>query len=183
MREGQLDRVLELAQKTVVESRRVIENLRPTVLDDLGLSAAIRLLADELREEGWELAFEEEGFDQGRLPDKVETALYRVAQEALTNAKKHARTKRARLTLARRGGSVRLEVRDFGCGFDPERLRRRSGGGRRGGKRVGLTGMRERMALLGGALEVQSKPGEGTSVVAKVPLPSEPDAREGQQEA
>jgi PAS domain S-box-containing protein len=174
VREGELDRVLQLAQQTVVEARRVIESLRPTSLEDLGLPAAISLLVDELREEGWEVAFEEEGLEKKRLPDQVETTLFRVAQEALTNAKKHAETKRVYVFLARRESSVHLEVRDFGRGFDLEELR--SGGGRRG-ERVGLSGMRERLALLGGGLEVHSEPREGTSVVAELPLISEPEKK------
>jgi PAS domain S-box-containing protein len=176
VREGELDRVLDLAQQTVVEARRVIESLRPTSLEELGLSAAISLLVDELREEGWEVAFEEEGLQKKkRLPEQVETTLFRVAQEALTNAKKHAETKRVYVSLARRESSVRLEVRDSGRGFDLEEVRR-SGGGR-GGQRVGLSGMRERLALLGGELQVHSKPAQGTSVVAELPLYSEPQKR------
>jgi PAS domain S-box-containing protein len=174
VREGELDRALRLAQQTVVEARHVIESLRPTSLDHLGLSAAISMLVDQLQNEGWKVAFKEEGMEKKRLPDQVETTLFRVAQEALTNAKRHAETKRVYLSLARRERSVHLEVRDFGRGFDLERVR--SGEGR-GGEKVGLTGMRERLALLGGWLAVHSKPGQGTSIVAELPL-SEPDIEE-----
>jgi PAS domain S-box-containing protein len=167
VREGELDRALRLAQKTVVEARHVIQSLRPTSLEDLGLSAAISLLVDQLQNEGWKVAFQEEGLEKKRLPEQVETTLFRVAQEALTNAKRHAETKRVYLSLARRERSVHLEVRDFGRGLDLEGVR--SGGGRRG-ERVGLTGMRERLALLGGGLAVHSKPGQGTSIVAELPL-------------
>jgi PAS domain S-box-containing protein len=173
VREGELDRALRLAQKSAVEARHFIESLRPTSLEDLGLSAAISLLVDQLQDEGWKVAFEGEGLEKKRLPDQVETTLFRVAQEALTNAKRHAETERIYLSLARRERSVHLEVRDFGRGFDLEELR--SGGARRG-ERVGLTGLRERLALLGGGLEVHSKPGQGTSVVAELPL-SESDKR------
>jgi len=147
--------------------------LRPTSLEDLGLSAAISLLVDQLQDEGWEVAFEEEGLEKKRLPDQVETTLFRVAQEALTNAKRHAETERIYLSLARRERSVHLEVRDFGRGFDLEGVR--SGVGRRG-ERVGLTGMRERLALLGGGLQVHTKAGQGTAVVAELPL-SESDKK------
>jgi signal transduction histidine kinase len=98
----------------------------------------------------------------------VETALYRVAQEALTNVQKHARTNQAHIKLARRGRKVRLEVRDEGRGFDPATV---SGNGGPG-ERVGLSGMRERVALLGGELKITSKPGAGTSLMAEVPLPA-----------
>jgi signal transduction histidine kinase len=167
VREGELDRALRLAQQSVVEARHVIESLRPTSLEHLGLSAAISLLVDQLQDEGWKVAFEEEGLEKKRLPEQVETTLFRVTQEALTNAKRHAATKRVSLSLARREMSVHLEVRDFGRGFDLEGVS--SGEGSRG-ERVGLTGMRERLALLGGGLEVHSKPGQGTSIVAELPL-------------
>jgi PAS domain S-box-containing protein len=167
VREGELDRALRLAQQTVVEARHVIESLRPTSLEDLGLSAAISLLVDQLQNEGWKVAFQEDGLEKKRLPDQVETTLFRVAQEALTNARRHAQTKRIYLSLARRERSVHLEVRDFGRGFDLEGAG--SGEGSRG-ERVGLTGMRERLALLGGGLAVHTKPGQGTSIVAELPL-------------
>jgi PAS domain S-box-containing protein len=90
VREGELDRALRLAQKSAVEARHFIESLRPTSLEDLGLSAAISLLVDQLQDQGWKVAFEEEGLEKERLPDQLETTLFRVAQEALTNAKRHA---------------------------------------------------------------------------------------------
>jgi signal transduction histidine kinase len=133
----------------------------------LGLSAAISLLVDQLQNEGWKVAFQEDGLEKKRLPDQVETTLFRVAQEALTNARRHAQTKRIYLSLARRERSVHLEVRDFGRGFDLEGAG--SGEGSRG-ERVGLTGMRERLDLLGGGLAVHTKPGQGTSIVAELPL-------------
>jgi signal transduction histidine kinase len=164
---GELDRVLELAQRTVKEARHVIEGLRPTALDDFGLATALRQQVEELKAEGWEIDYEQALGDK-RLPAEVETALYRVAQEALTNMQKHARTNQARITLARQGRKVHLEVRDEGRGFDPAAA---SGDGGPG-ERVGLSGMRERVEMLGGALKITSKPGAGTSLVAEVPLPA-----------
>src|SRR5205085_6223363 len=87
----QFDRVLELAQRTVREARRVVANLRPTTLDDFGLAAALRLQVEELRDEGWQVSYQE-ALGPARLPSLVETALFRVAQEALTNVRKHAHT-------------------------------------------------------------------------------------------
>jgi signal transduction histidine kinase len=110
----------------------------------------------------------EETLGGERLPDELEITLFRVAQEALTNVRKHAETDRVRVVLGQRaGGVVRLEVRDWGRGFDLDEVA--SGVGP--GERVGLSSMRERVALLGGNLEIRSEPGEGTSVVAEVPLP------------
>ena len=160
-----LDRALELAGRTVTEARRVIEGLRPAALDDFGLSAAVRLLIEELRTEGWGVAYEDDLGEQ-RLPTELETALYRVAQEALANARKHAETTRARVTLESREGKLRLEVKDFGRGFDPETVPPAGGPG----ERMGLTGMQERIALLGGHFEIRSRAGEGTTVLAKLPL-------------
>jgi PAS domain S-box-containing protein len=163
--EGELDRTLSLAQRVVREARHVIEGLRPTALDDFGLAAALRLEAEELRSEGWDVSYEEDLGD-GRLAPEIETALYRIAQEAISNARKHAGTTGVRLKLERRPGGGRLEVRDEGRGFDPAAVSRNSGRG----EKVGLAGMRERIALLGGELTIASKPGRGTCVAAEVPL-------------
>lgn len=167
--EGDLDRVLSLAKRVVREARHVIEDLRPTALDDFGLAAALRLEAEEFTAGGWRVAYDEEDLGEDRLAPETETALYRVAQEALNNARKHAGVKEAHLKLARLPGKVRLEVRDEGYGFDPEGPPKN--GGR--GERVGLSGMRERMDLLGGELRITSAPGSGTAVVAEVPLSAE----------
>ncbi len=166
--EGDLDRVLWLARQTVVEARRVIEGLRPTALDDFGLAVAVRQQLEELEKEGLQTSYEED-LGEERLPSEVETALYRVAQEALTNARKHAGAARARVTLRRSGpGRVRLEVADEGRGFDPSASSQNTAGP---GEKVGLSSMRERVALLGGVLELKSKPGVGTTVIAEVPIP------------
>jgi signal transduction histidine kinase len=163
----ELEETIDLVRRTVTEARRVIADLRPTTLDDFGLATAVRLQVEELRARGYEMIYEET-LGEERLPATLETALFRVVQEALTNARKHAGTERVRVTLGHRpGGRVRLEVRDWGRGFDPTGVARGNGPG----ERVGLSSMRERIALLGGHLEVSSEPGEGTSVVAEVPMP------------
>jgi len=161
----ELEDIVGLVRKAVEEARRVIADLRPTTLDDLGLAAAVRAQLDNLRTEGFETSYEQ-ALGEERLPTTAETILFRVAQEALANARKHARSDRVHVALKRQDGAVRLEVRDWGCGFDPTRVG--TGGGP--GERVGLSSMRERVALLGGGLEIRSTPGEGTSVVAEVPL-------------
>src|SRR5215210_4194352 len=159
-----LDRVLERVQQTVGEARYVIADLRPTALDDFGLGAAVRLQVEKLSNEGSQVDYEEALGDE-RLPPEVETALFRVTQEALTNVYKHAPQARVKITLQRLNNSVRLNVRDWGPGFNPEKIT--DGGGP--GERLGLSSMRERMTLLGGHLEVHSRPGEGTEVVAEIP--------------
>jgi signal transduction histidine kinase len=161
----ELEDTVALVQRTVAEARRIIANLRPTTLDDFGLATAVRLQVEELYAEGFEASYEET-LGGERLPAPQETALFRVAQEALTNVRKYAQTDRVRVSLGRRADEVvRLEVRDWGRGFDTTEQRQRGGPG----ERVGLTSMRERITLLGGTLEIRSELGKGTSVVAEVP--------------
>jgi signal transduction histidine kinase len=162
----ELDRILRQVRTTVSDARRVIANLRPTALDDLGLAAAISLEVERLNEEGYQVDFEEHLGDES-LPREIEIALFRVAQEALTNIRKHAGTKWLKIELRRRDAEVYLEVRDFGCGFDPAALETLEG---RPGERVGFAGMRERVGMLGGELEIQSRPEAGTFVAAIIPL-------------
>ena len=162
-----LERALELVEQTTEEAQRVIADLRPTTLDDFGLAAALQLQVEELRADGWEVSYDE-ALGEERLPGEIETALYRVAREALWNARKHAGTTLVGIALERWGEKVHLEVRDFGRGFDPSAI---SGSGGPG-ERVGLSSMRERIALLGGDFEIRSRVGEGTTVVAEVPLPT-----------
>jgi PAS domain S-box-containing protein len=162
----ELDRILQQVRATVSDARRVIANLRPTALDDLGLSAAISLEVERLNEEGYRITYEEH-LGNRRLPSEIEIALYRVAQEALTNIRKHAATESVHIELRRRGGRVCLNVRDFGCGFDPAALEILGSGP---GEQVGFAGMRERVAMLGGELEIVSDPGAGTLVAASIPL-------------
>ena len=161
----ELQEALEIVQQAVGEARQVISDMRPTVLDDFGLAAAIRVQVETLRSEGWDVDYEE-ALGEERLPTEMETTLFRVAQEALTNVRKHARASRAHVTLERSGETVRLLVRDQGRGFRPGDTLNEGGPG----ERVGLSGMRERISLLGGRFEIHSEPGSGTSVVAEVGL-------------
>jgi PAS domain S-box-containing protein len=162
----ELDEALELVRELVGEARQVIYDLRPTVLDDFGLAAAVRLQVAALRAEGLEIRLQE-SLGDGRLPTEVETTLFRVAQEALTNIRKHAEATKARVVLDRPGNTVRLLVRDEGRGFSPKGATRRNGRG----EKVGLSGMRERVSLLGGRFQLHSDPGRGTTIEAEVKLP------------
>lgn len=170
----ELEDAVALVRRTVAEARRIIANLRPTTLDDFGLATAVRMQVEELRSEGYEVAYEE-ALGQERLPATLETALFRVAQEALANVRKHAEADRVHVALERRAGIVLLEVKDSGRGFNTAGLGQRSGPG----ERVGLSSMSERIVLLGGGLEIRSEPGAGTSVVAEVPLPTVMEAQDG----
>ena len=102
VRSGELDRPLELVQQTVREGRRMVKGLRPTTLDDFGLVAAVRQRVEELRNEGWEIGYEET-LGRERLPSEVEITLFRVSQEALNNVRKHAQTTTACVALTQRG--------------------------------------------------------------------------------
>ena len=165
--QGKLEGTLELARQTVREARSVIADLRPTALEDYGLAAALRSKVEALRADGWEISYEEALGDE-RLPDEVETALYRVTQEALANVRKHAQTVHARITLVRHHKGVYLEVRDWGRGFEESTVPKVGGWG----EQVGVQGMRERIAWLGGDFTIHSQSGVGTRVVAEVPLPT-----------
>ena len=161
----ELEKAIDLVRRTVEESRSVIGNLRPTTLDDFGLATAIRMQVDELRSEGFEASFEDT-LGMERLPHTMETALFRVAQEALSNVRKHSETNRVRSAIGCHDGTVRLEVRDWGRGFRTSDARG-SGDSR---KAVGLSSMHDRVALFSGSLQIRSEPGIGTSIVAEIPL-------------
>ena len=151
----------ELVVSTLQDVRRLAVELRPTALDDFGLVAALeRLTASFAEQTGISVDFQTALADE-RLPEEVETALYRIVQESLTNVVKHARARRVSILLARKEGSVKAVIEDDGRGFDPaEQV----------GDGFGLVGMRERLALLGGRLEIESDADAGTTIAAEVPV-------------
>ena len=152
----------ELVVTTLQDVRRLAVELRPSALDDFGLIAAVERLSASFSEQtGIEIDFET-ALVAERLPAEVETALYRIVQESLTNVVKHARARRVSILLARRDGAVKAVIEDDGRGFDPAEM---SSAG------FGLVGMRERLALLGGRLEVESSGDTGTTIAAEVPVP------------
>jgi two-component system, NarL family, sensor histidine kinase UhpB len=161
----QLTAVKRTLEETLEEVHRMSQDLRPSVLDDLGLVPALRTLARQRSNP--QVLVHVDGLKE-RLPPPIETALYRIAQEALTNANKYARASRIDIDLQSLNGSgVRLRVRDDGVGFDPNSIPDTEERGRAG---LGLFGMRERATLLRGTLEVHSTPSHGTEVVAELPL-------------
>jgi PAS domain S-box-containing protein len=166
--------IREMTSQTVGDVRRLMLNLRPAVLDDLGLVPAIRWYAEaHLRPAGIEAQVSVAGLDEHqRLPGPLELGAFRLAQEALTNVVRHARATRVTIDLNRATGTLALSIRDNGCGFDVER---RTRPGQRGG--WGLAGMRERAALLGGSMIVASQPGRGTSVTVTLPVEDGADGR------
>ena len=171
----ELEVAIALVRRTVEEARSVIANLRPTTLDDFGLATAIRMQIEELQTAGFEATYEGT-LGEERLPSVLESNLFRVAQEALSNVRKHAQTDRVHVAISRHEGVVRLEVRDWGRGFCTSEV----GGSGAPGETVGFSSMRDRVGLLSGSLQIRSEPGIGTSVVAEIPLPA---AGEGKEEA
>lgn len=156
-----------LAVRTLDEVRRLIVDLRPSVLDDLGLESAILWYADRcLKPKGVSTRCEFSGLEE-RLPQEYETALFRTVQEAMTNIARHAEAETVLIQCTRRGGQVTLEIEDDGQGFDNS-TRDRAADSRHG---FGLMGMRERVELLGGTLSIDSEPGQGTHLTLTVPLP------------
>ena len=142
--------------------RRLAVELRPAVLDDFGLVPALERLTESFAEQTDVRVDFHSALGDARLPPDVETALYRVVQESLTNILKHAHAKNVSISLARRETSVAAVIEDDGQGFDPRTVHEDG---------VGLLGMRERLALLDGRLEIESRAGAGTTVVAEVRLP------------
>jgi signal transduction histidine kinase len=147
-----------------VQLRRLSHELRPTILDDLGLVPAIEFLAEGVSKRTNQ-AISVRASLKDRLPTTIEIALYRIVQEALTNAAKHSRARNVHIQVDRSGGHVRCSIRDDGAGFDiPAVLARRGDCG------LGLLGMQERLNAMGGTLRIHSSPGQGTSLLINVPL-------------
>lgn len=159
--EATIATVIGNLQKGVEDGRRTIRGIRPAVLDDLGLDAAMDDLIEQYSTSGIMVTSHCDP-EIGRLPNTIQTTVYRVVQEALNNAKKYSGTDVVRIELKKVDGDLRLEVRDFGCGFEVESARK---------KGFGLLGMTERVRLLGGECEIQSEQDAGTRISVRLPLP------------
>ena len=150
-----------LAQQALDDLRKLVHELRPAILDDLGLTAAIRWYVETyVRPAGIETEVGVQGLG-ARLPADVETVAFRIVQEALTNVLRHARARHVQVRLLRRDGTLFALVRDDGVGFDPEEVGRQT---------FGIAGMRERAELVGGSVQILSAPGAGTTVLARLPM-------------
>ena len=160
---GQIAEARELVELTLQEARAAISGLRPPVLDDLGLAGALASLARSIPQ----IALEVDLAD-ARLPEHIELALYRIAQECLQNIIKHANATMARLSFSFDGHTARLEIVDDGVGFDTSEHPLGSDETRG----YGLLSMAERAELVGGRLNIRSRPGSGTAVTAAIPMPA-----------
>jgi two-component system, NarL family, sensor histidine kinase UhpB len=150
--------------RTLEEVRKLAVDLRPSALDDLGLVAALQGYTDEFaRRSRANVEFHASGLEE-RLPDDVQVVVYRIVQEALTNVLKHADAGHVEVQVRRENGTVWASVVDDGQGFDVDAMLRSRERG------LGLFGMRERVALVGGTIEITSRPGQSTRVAIQIPL-------------
>jgi signal transduction histidine kinase len=155
------DAATQLVSQSHTEARRLISEVRPPVIDEAGLETAISHLVHEQRRRGGPQIDLYSSVQFGRLASILENALYRIAQEALTNACKHSRSKKATVSLTQEGHEVRLKVQDWGIGFNPQSVEK---------GHFGLEGIRQRVRLLGGRLTIESTPGSGTLIQVVVPI-------------
>lgn len=163
---GQVEELAEMMKQLDADLSFLAWELRPAGLEQVGLKAALATFVEE-----WSnnfkinAEFQSSGVDGTHPAPEVETSLYRIAQEALNNAAKYSRAASVSVLYMHRDNEVALVIEDDGVGFDPKEVF-----AGRGKKRLGLIGMQERAALVGGRVEIEAKPGIGTTVIARVPL-------------
>ena len=160
---NELQQLSRLTQHTLENIRLLSQQLRPSVLDDLGLLAAFRwLVEDSLQRLHLNVTLNIEGMEQdNKLPPEYETTLLRIAQESLTNIARHAQTQAAEIIVKQTIQGIQLQISDQGRGYDPAKIQKGSG----------LVGMSERAELLKGKLSIQTQMGHGTTIKAILPLP------------
>ncbi len=156
-----LDRARELLRKAIDEARRMISGLRPPIIDEHGIAAAIEYLVNEMRLRGLDVEFENR-LDGQRVSPAADAAIFRIVQESLTNVERHSQARYARVSLERIGDHLRLQIRDFGAGFTPEQVAE---------GHFGLQGIKERAGSIGARVSIHSRPGEGTEITVDIPLP------------
>ncbi|MGI8835877.1 MAG: PAS domain S-box protein [Pyrinomonadaceae bacterium] len=172
----QIEVLQKIAGQLDADVDHMVWEMRPTALDDLGLQAALSSYVDNWSKHfGVPVQLHASGMDEDRLTPEVETALYRIAQEALNNIAKHAHAAQVAIVLERRAGQVSLIVEDDGVGFDWQRRFVADDKG------LGLIGMRERAALVGGTIEIESQPRNGATIVVRIPV--SPVAETGETDA
>jgi PAS domain S-box-containing protein len=170
--QAHLREAIAIVDQALEQVRHLSLDLRPSILDDLGLEAALRWYADRTGRRTGLTIHLDSNFGGCRLPAELETTCFRIAQEALTNVVRHAAARRVWIELQHRGLTVELHVRDDGIGFDPIAARKQAAAG----ASFGLLGMQERVDLLGGELTIESRPAQGTSIHARFVLHAMPRA-------
>jgi len=168
----QLQKLYELTNQLADEVHHLARELRPAALDDLGLHTALSNYVEQWSEHtGITIDFHSLGLEKQRISPQIESTVYRIVQEALTNVLKHARAKRVSVIVEHRNNQLRALVEDDGQGFDADTVSIATGSG----GRLGLIGMKERVALVGGTFDVESTPGSGTTLVVRIPSSSSSD--------
>lgn len=164
--------IVALAERLMRSLHRLAWELRPSVLGDLGLDKTLQYYGEQWSQQsGVALTYSSRGLGESRLAPLLEATVYRIAQQALSNVAKHAAARQVRLEVQRRDKTVNLAVKDDGCGFDGAKAF--EAGAQRG--RLGLLGMRDRAELLGGRLIIESRPGQGTTLRAILPVDQTPE--------
>ena len=163
--ERSIARTQELVERSVNIVHRFARELRPTVLDDLGLIPALRTFMKSFKEQTGIHVSLSAFTEVEEVNGDKRTVLYRVAQEALTNVARHAQASQAEVKIQKLDGAICMKIRDNGKGFDQQRVLRA-----KKRERLGLLGMRERLEMVGGNFTVTSTPGKGTTVLTQIPL-------------
>ncbi len=162
----EVERLRKTTSDALADLRRILQGLHPSALDDFGLAPALRRYTSDLSTTaGLKINFFSEGMQDWRPPQVVETAVYRATQELMNNVVKHARARNAQLFVKRENEELRVVISDDGIGFDFDEVVSRAAQEHH----LGLLGIRNRMEMLGGSMEIDSHPGEGTTVSLRIP--------------
>jgi len=160
----------DIVMKVINEMTKIIQNLRPTVLDDLGFEAGIVWLIDRnLKEKGISCTMNLQELVEDQLPPELQVTLFRIFQEVTANVARHARARNVSITMKNDEKVFSMSIEDDGAGFDTETVFENTLTGRG----LGILGMKERAAQVNGTLTVHSKPNQGTTVLCTVPLTTE----------
>ncbi len=159
-----LEQARKLLRKSIDEARRMINGLRPPIIDEQGIVAGLEYLVNEVNARGLEIRLVHK-MNLERLTPTLEAAIYRIVQEGLSNIERHSKSRFGQIKMCQIDDRVRLEIRDLGMGFDPAIVAE---------GHYGLQGIKERARLVGGTVAVQSVPNEGTDIIVEIPLPPEP---------
>jgi PAS domain S-box-containing protein len=174
-----IEESIRIVDQATAQVRTLSLDLRPAMLDDLGLTATLRWLVDREAQRAGLVAHINVRSSRAPLPPDVAVAAFRVVQESLTNAVRHARARNVWVKLRQRDDELDLAIRDDGVGFDPDSARNRAARG----ESFGLLGIQERAALLGGRADIRSRPGHGTSIRVWFPIESPPSAEVSSDES
>lgn len=154
--------LLTMLDATVKSVRRISSELRPSLLDDLGLTAAMEWQLHEFKKRSDIKASFSAPEPELKLPDMIKTGLFRIFQESLTNVARHSHAKRLKVSLEHKDSNIILTIADDGKGFDKDKIADK--------RTLGILGMKERTSMIGGAYEITGTPGKGTVVVVSIPL-------------